>query len=327
MCCFLCVLQVPAAAPTSTLPTRPDSLKRSSKPVVLIRDTNCWCPFCERVSPLPAQPAAICIMPFSAGNTPNKPLCLLQSMPMVKDYVVWHSALASTLGSSKAASTTPVRCADCWSARLGATVPVCLTAQVWLALEEKGIPYDCVLIELYNKPAWYKELVPTSLVPAVVSAHTMLLGFRTVRLACVSGGACLQMRMSLQAAQQLHCEPYDRSSLYSVSSLAHASSFTFGLFMSKQQCSYVFLCVLQSFSEDGSIVWESKDILLDLERRFPQSVPLLPTDEEEQQAVMDFMGELEECGLDKHGKHSQYTALDACVLRWGKDMAETISSR
>lgn len=40
--------------------------------------------------------------------------------------------------------------------------------QVWLALEEKGIPYDCVLIELYNKPAWYKELVPTSLVPAVV---------------------------------------------------------------------------------------------------------------------------------------------------------------
>jgi glutathione S-transferase len=41
--------------------------------------------------------------------------------------------------------------------------------QVWLALEEKQIPYDCVLIELYNKPPWYKELVPTSLVPAVVS--------------------------------------------------------------------------------------------------------------------------------------------------------------
>jgi glutathione S-transferase len=41
--------------------------------------------------------------------------------------------------------------------------------QVWLALEEKQIPYDCVLIELYNKPEWYKELVPTSLVPAVVS--------------------------------------------------------------------------------------------------------------------------------------------------------------
>lgn len=47
-------------------------------------------------------------------------------------------------------------------------VVLLLLLQVWLALEEKGIPYDCVLIELYNKPAWYKELVPTSLVPAVV---------------------------------------------------------------------------------------------------------------------------------------------------------------
>jgi hypothetical protein len=27
-----------------------DSLKRSNKPVVLVRDTNAWCPFCERVS-------------------------------------------------------------------------------------------------------------------------------------------------------------------------------------------------------------------------------------------------------------------------------------
>jgi glutathione S-transferase len=44
-----------------------------------------------------------------------------------------------------------------------------LPVQVWLALEEKQIPYDCVLIELYNKPEWYKQLVPTSLVPAVVS--------------------------------------------------------------------------------------------------------------------------------------------------------------
>jgi glutathione S-transferase len=51
------------------------------------------------------------------------------------------------------------------------SVIACPPAQVWLALEEKGIPYDCVLIELYNKPAWYKELVPTSLVPAVVSWH------------------------------------------------------------------------------------------------------------------------------------------------------------
>lgn len=39
--------------------------------------------------------------------------------------------------------------------------------QVWFALEEKNIPYDTVLINLQNKPAWFKELVPTQLVPAV----------------------------------------------------------------------------------------------------------------------------------------------------------------
>jgi glutathione S-transferase len=33
------------------------------------------------------------------------------------------------------------------------------------------------------------------------------------------------------------------------------------------------------------MVWESKDILLALEERFPQSTPLLPTDEEEKQQV------------------------------------------
>lgn len=43
-------LQVPAAAPTSTLPTRKDSITVSDKPIVLFRDTNSWCPFCERVS-------------------------------------------------------------------------------------------------------------------------------------------------------------------------------------------------------------------------------------------------------------------------------------
>lgn len=32
----------PASAPTSTLPTLPSSLKGSSKPVVLVRDTNAW---------------------------------------------------------------------------------------------------------------------------------------------------------------------------------------------------------------------------------------------------------------------------------------------
>ena len=33
--------------------------------------------------------------------------------------------------------------------------------KVILALEEKGIEYDCVLIALRDKPAWYKRKVPT----------------------------------------------------------------------------------------------------------------------------------------------------------------------
>ena len=39
--------------------------------------------------------------------------------------------------------------------------------RVWLQLLVKGIPHEEVLIDLRDKPAWYKELVPTALVPAV----------------------------------------------------------------------------------------------------------------------------------------------------------------
>ena len=39
--------------------------------------------------------------------------------------------------------------------------------QVWLAVEEKGIEYDTMFLNLREKPAWYKEMVPTGLVPAV----------------------------------------------------------------------------------------------------------------------------------------------------------------
>jgi hypothetical protein len=63
--------------------------------------------------------------------------------------------------------------------------------QVWLALEEKQIPYDCVLIELYNKPEWYKELVPTSLVPAVVSG--CLVRFNHARSAAANSSNCVQL--------------------------------------------------------------------------------------------------------------------------------------
>lgn len=45
------------------------------------------------------------------------------------------------------------------------------------------------------------------------------------------------------------------------------------------------LLVAQAFSEDNSIVWESKDILLALEERFQHAAPLLPTEEAEKQQV------------------------------------------
>ncbi len=39
--------------------------------------------------------------------------------------------------------------------------------QVWLALEEKGIAYDTMFINLRKKPDWFKDVVPTNKVPAV----------------------------------------------------------------------------------------------------------------------------------------------------------------
>lgn len=40
--------------------------------------------------------------------------------------------------------------------------------RVWVALRAKGISYDETLVSLQNKPEWYKQLVPTTLVPAVL---------------------------------------------------------------------------------------------------------------------------------------------------------------
>lgn len=40
--------------------------------------------------------------------------------------------------------------------------------RVWLALEIKGLPYAETLVNLQNKPQWYKDMVPTTLVPAAL---------------------------------------------------------------------------------------------------------------------------------------------------------------
>jgi len=44
--------------------------------------------------------------------------------------------------------------------------------RVWLQLQVKGIPFDEVLIDLRDKPDWYKEIVPTTLVPAIKLADS-----------------------------------------------------------------------------------------------------------------------------------------------------------
>jgi len=40
--------------------------------------------------------------------------------------------------------------------------------RVWIALELKGIPYTERLIKLIDRPAWFKDIVPTNAVPAIV---------------------------------------------------------------------------------------------------------------------------------------------------------------
>jgi len=45
--------------------------------------------------------------------------------------------------------------------------------RVWVAVRAKGIPYRERLISLQDKPEWYKELVPTTLVPAILLHPTM----------------------------------------------------------------------------------------------------------------------------------------------------------
>lgn len=40
--------------------------------------------------------------------------------------------------------------------------------RVWVCIKAKDLPYEERLISLFNKPDWYKELVPTTQVPAVL---------------------------------------------------------------------------------------------------------------------------------------------------------------
>ncbi|NEP38909.1 MAG: glutathione S-transferase [Okeania sp. SIO2G4] len=92
--------------------------------------------------------------------------------------------------------------------------------RVWFALEEKQIPFETELIDLSNKPQWYKDMVPTALVPAV--------------------------------------------------------------------------------KIEGELVYESKDILLALEKKFDR-FPLLPIASQERSAALDMIENFDANGLVKSG--------------------------
>ncbi|KAJ8599937.1 hypothetical protein CTAYLR_002805 [Chrysophaeum taylorii] len=72
----------------------------------------------------------------------------------------WETLSARTGGAPRASPTvlTLYRDTNGWC-------PFC--ERVWIALEKKGIAYDEVLINLYDKPKYYTDMIPTGLVPAI----------------------------------------------------------------------------------------------------------------------------------------------------------------
>lgn len=55
--------------------------------------------------------------------------------------------------------------------------------RVWFALEEKEIPFATEFIDLGNKPKWYTDLVPTTLVPAAKIDGTLVYESKDILLA------------------------------------------------------------------------------------------------------------------------------------------------
>ena len=57
--------------------------------------------------------------------------------------------------------------------------------QVWLALEEKGISYDTVFINLRDKPKWFLDAVPSAKVPAIGIHGKIFSESREILLVCI----------------------------------------------------------------------------------------------------------------------------------------------
>jgi len=91
----------------------------------------------------------------------DKPITKLQAIaePSLKDWSAFEKELVFEKMSSY---LTLYRDTNGWC-------PFC--ERVWLCLIEKNIPFREELIDLRNKPSWYKEIVPTNLVPALKNSE------------------------------------------------------------------------------------------------------------------------------------------------------------
>ena len=174
----------PRAAPSRVLPTDKDA--RTDKAVLLYRDTDGWCPFCERVSwnSSPSRHHQLQRVHMLGMQQPAGAKCLLCQ----KRYLP---------GLQWPQSKVKLSTLRCMLSFDGAAA-----LQVWLALEEKGIPYDTMFINLRKKPDWFKDVVPTNKVPAVSINGQMVWESDAILEVSV---ARLLVRCAPAGLSKLHC--------------------------------------------------------------------------------------------------------------------------
>lgn len=112
----------PSSAPSAVLPSKPESFVNTAQDILLVHlgagEGGGGVP-CVTT---PRHPTPLCTTPchpFPPRVTPSHPVSLAASQ--VRDTNGW--------------------------------CPYC--ERVWIALEEKGLKYDTLLIDLYNKPDWW----------------------------------------------------------------------------------------------------------------------------------------------------------------------------